>query len=457
MADSPLWTRDEIVAATSGAAQGADFAATGVTFDTRELEPGDLFVALAGERDGHDFAQAAFAKGAAGALVSRPVEGGPFVLVPDTLKALEALGAAARDRADGKRIAVTGSVGKTSVTQALLASLRLAGAAHGSIKSFNNHIGVPLTLARMPRETRYAVFEIGMNHAGEIGPLSRLVRPHVAVVTNVGPVHTENFADGEAGVAKAKAEIFEGLEPSGGAVLDADGAWFGVLGEAARAAGAQVLTFGEGEGADARLLPSPSMGEGRVVATLHGRPLDFPIAQRGAHWGKNSLAVLLALEAAGAPIDVGIEALASFAPLAGRGAERRVALAHGDFTLIDESYNANPISMRAAFETLSRRKGRKLAVLTDMLELGSTAEAMHASLAEPIEAARVDLVFAAGPFMRRLYDELPPSSRGGWAPTAVELAPQVTAAVRDGDVVMVKGSNGSKASLVVQALRELEA
>ena len=494
MADSPLWTRDEIVAATRGAPQGADFAATGVTFDTRELQPGDLFVALGGERDGHDFAQAAFDKGAAGALVSRPVEGGPYVLVPDTLKALEALGSAARDRAEAKRIAVTGSVGKTSVTQALLAALKLAGPAHGSVKSFNNHIGVPLTLARMPRETRYAVFEIGMNHAGEIGPLSRLVKPHVAVVTNVGPVHTENFADGEAGVARAKAEVFEGLEPGGVVVLDADGAWFSVLSEAAVAAGGRVATFGTGEGVDARLLApsvasappratspasqarrdrasaspftgelsaageSPATTEGPfVLATLHGRLLDFPIAQTGAHWGKNSLAVLLALEAAGAPIEAGIAALASFAPLAGRGAERRIALPHGGFTLIDESYNANPISMRAAFDTLSRRAGRKLVVLTDMLELGPTAAEFHTALAQPIADAGVDLVFAAGPMMRHLYDALPPALRGGWAPDAQALATRVTAAVRDGDVVMAKGSNGSKASLVVRALQAMEA
>ncbi len=504
MADSPLWTRDEIVAATHGAATGADFAATGVTFDTRELQPGDLFVALTGERDGHDFAASAFARGAAGALVSRPVEGGPFVVVPDTLKALEALGAAARERADAKRVAVTGSVGKTSVTQALLASLKLAGPAHGSVKSFNNHIGVPLTLARMPRETRYAVFEIGMNHAGEIGPLSRLVKPHVAVVTNVGPVHTENFADGEAGVARAKAEIFEGLEPGGVAVLDGDGAWFGALSEAAVAAHGRVAIFGEGKGVDARLLTpsvasaspratspagggglilhpqapdgcqafrapplagelsaagvSPTTTEGGFVrATLHGRPLDFPIAQRGAHWGKNSLAVLLALEAAGAPVEAGIAALAAFAPLAGRGAETRVPLPQGVFTLIDESYNANPISMRAAFDTLGRREGRKVAVLTDMLELGPDALERHAALAPALVAAKVDQVFAAGPLMRTLYEALPAALRGGWADTAADLAPQVTAAVRGGDVVMVKGSNGSKASLVVKALRELEA
>ena len=459
MADSPppappLWTSDEIVAAVGGALHGAAFAATGVTFDTRELQPGDLFVALAGERDGHDFAAAAFAKGAAGALVSRPVEGGPFVQVADTLRGLEALGAAARDRAPARRIAVTGSVGKTSVTQALLAALRLAGPAHGSVKSFNNHIGVPLTLARMPRETRYAVFEIGMNHAGEIGPLSRLVRPHVAVITNVGPVHIENFADGEAGVARAKAEIFEGVEPGGVAVLDADGAWFGALSAAGGAAGARVVTFGSKDG-DASLLPSPIEGEGRVRALLHGRALDFPVAQTGAHWGKNALVVLLALEAVGAPVEAGIEALATLAPLAGRGAQRRVALGDGAFTLIDESYNANPISMRAAMDTLGRRAGRKLAVLTDMLELGSDAEAMHAALAEPLAAAGVDRVFTAGLLMRALHDALPPERRGGWATDAAALAPTVVAALRDGDVVMVKGSNGSKASLVVRALERL--
>ncbi len=453
----PLWTSPDILAATGGRAIGAPFEAGGVTFDTRELQPGDLFVALAGVRDGHDFVPQALATGAAGALVSHPVGDGPQVVVDDPLAALERLAAAARDRSPARRAAVTGSVGKTSVTQAIAAALRLAGPGHSSVKSFNNHIGVPLTLARMPRTTERAVFEIGMNHAGEIRPLARLVRPHVAVVTTVGPVHTENFADGEAGVARAKAEVFDGLEPGGVAVIPADGRWASFLREAAEAAGARVLTFGSGDDADARLLPSSAEGEGSFRAALHGAPLDFRVGQSGAHWGPNGLAVLLACGELGVPVETTREALAAFGPLAGRGQERRVALADGDFTLVDESYNANPISMRAVLDTLSRRPGRRLVVFTDMLELGPDGERLHAELAPAAVDAGVELAFSAGPLMRAFHDALPPERRGGWAPTAAELAPLVTAAVRPGDVVVVKGSNGSKASLVARALEAMGA
>src|SRR5476651_2169771 len=250
----PLWTAQEIVAATGGALAGQPFAATGVSIDTRTLEPGDLFVALGGARDGHEFVEQAMEKGAVGALASRQVFGSA-VMVDDPLKALERLGVAARERAPkARRGAVTGSVGKTSVTQAIMAGLKLAGRAHSSVKSYNNHIGVPLTLARMPRDTERAVFEVGMNHADEIRPLTRMVRPHAAVVTTVGPVHTENFPDGETGVAHAKAEIFQGLAPGGVAVLNADDRWFGLLKAEAEKAGAQVRTFGRAAGSDARLI-----------------------------------------------------------------------------------------------------------------------------------------------------------------------------------------------------------
>ncbi len=454
----PLWTSVAIADATGGRVGGELFSATGVSFDTREVQPGDLFVALEGVRDGHDFVRDAFARGAAGALVSRQVEGGPAVQVDgSTLMALEALAAAARERSGALRAAVTGSVGKTSVTQAMLAALALAGEAHGSVKSFNNHIGVPLTLARMPAATQRAVFEIGMNHADEIAPLSRLVGPHVAVVTTIGPVHTENFADGEAGVAKAKAEIFEGLAPRGVAVIPADGPWADFLTDMARLAGARVLTFGSAEGADARLHGFEPGEEGAVVvASLHGRLLRFPIAQKGAHWGPNSLAVLLACGELGAPVETTLEALASFAPLAGRGAERRLSVAGGEYLLIDESYNANPISIRAALDTLSRRPGRRIAVLTDMLELGPEAERLHAELAQAAVDADVAQVFTAGPLMHALHDALPPERRGAWAPSAAYLAPKVVEAIRPGDVVMIKGSNGSKASVVVRALQDAQ-
>jgi UDP-N-acetylmuramoyl-tripeptide--D-alanyl-D-alanine ligase len=391
--------------------------------------------------------------------VTREV-GGPGVVVGDTLAALEALGQAARERApQARRGAVTGSVGKTSVTQAVMAGLTLAGRAHSSVKSYNNHIGVPLTLARMPGATERAVFEIGMNHADEIRPLSRMVRPHAALVTTVGPVHTENFPDGEAGVARAKAEVFDGLEPGGVAVLNADNRWFDLLKAAAGQAGASVRTFGTGEGCDARLIDfHVPGGHALVQSRFHGKGLDFPILQTGLHWGLNSMAVLLMLEALGVDLDDGLAALGSFEPLAGRGAEKPVRLAGGAFTLIDESYNANPISMASAIATLGARKsaGRRIVALTDMLELGEESPRHHAALAEPLAAAAIDLVFCAGPLMKSLWDALPPTRRGGYAENAGELAPQVARAVEPGDVVMVKGSNGSKASVVAAALSALD-
>jgi len=455
----PLWTSKEIVEATGGELVGQAFAATGVSIDTRTLEAGDLFVALGGVRDGHEFVDQAMGKGAAGALVSQPVSG-PAVMVPDTLAALERLGAAARDRApQARRGAVTGSVGKTSVTQAIAAGLKLAGRWHSSVKSYNNHIGVPLTLARMPRDTERAVFEIGMNHADEVRPLTRMVRPHAAVVTTVGPVHTENFADGEAGVARAKAEVFEGLQPGGVAVLNADNRWFEFLKGEAKKAGAEVRAFGTGEGCDARLIDfQPVHGPGGdhavVQARLHGKGLDFPILQTGQHWGLNSMAVLLMLEALDVDLSDSLAALGSFEPLEGRGAEKAIAVKGGSFTLIDESYNANPISMASAIATLGARKtaGRRIVALTDMLELGPEGPGFHAALAEPLARARVDLVFCAGPLMKSLFDALPSTRRGAYAETAAEIAPQVARAAEPGDLVMVKGSNGSKAGLIAQAL-----
>lgn len=456
----PLWTAAEVAAATGGVLHGDDRLITGLTYSSREIVPGDLFLALKGERDGHEFAAAAFAAGAATALVEHPVEGGPCVVVPDTLHGLEALGVAARERAPHvKRGAVTGSVGKTSVTQAIKAGLDLAGPAHASIKSYNNHIGVPLTLARMPVETRRAVFEIGMNAPGEIAPLSRFVAPHAACVTTVGPVHIEAFADGEAGVAREKASIFQGLVPGGAAVANGDATLFPVLRDAAQAIGARLLTFGSDAGHDARLLDFRPDAEGAsVAAELFGRRIDYRLAQSGAHWGLNSLCVLLMLDALDVTLDTGLEALAGFQPLAGRGQTSTVTTPEGAFTLIDESYNANPLSMAAGFKTLGARatSGRRIVVLTDMLELGDQSRDLHEGLAGPIDAAGLDLVHAAGPEMRWLYDALPASRRGVWRATAAELATEAHLLVAPGDVVMVKGSNGSKASLVAKALADLQ-
>ena len=457
MAD-PLWTSEEIAMATKGSAN-LPFAVSGVSIDTRTVEPGDLFIALAGARDGHEFVAQALAKGATGALVSQPTEG-PCVQVLDTFLALEALGVTARRRAvHARRGAITGSVGKTSVTQAIAAGLKRAGTAHASVKSYNNHIGVPLTLARMPANTQRAIFEIGMNHADEIEPLSRMVAPHVVAITTVGPVHTENFPDGEAGVARAKAEVFAGLEPGGVAILNADNRWFEYLSTEAKAVGATIRSFGGHSGCDARLLDfQVDRGTAVVSARLSGRDLRFPILQTGFHWGPNSMAVLLMLEALGVSLEDGIATLGDFAPLDGRGAEYPVRLADGDFTLIDESYNANPISMAATFASLGARKttGRRLVALTDMLELGPDERSFHAALAQPLGEAKIDLVFCAGPLMKSLWEALPSTRRGGYAESAAELAPQLARAVEPGDLVMVKGSNGSKAGAVVTALKALD-
>jgi UDP-N-acetylmuramoyl-tripeptide--D-alanyl-D-alanine ligase len=286
-----------------------------------------------------------------------------------------------------------------------------------------------------------------------------MVRPHAAVVTTVGPVHTENFPDGEQGVARAKAEVFEGLEPGGVAILNADNKWFGLLKAEAAKAGAEVRTFGMAEGCDARLIDFQADGGHAVVqGRFHGKAVDFPILQTGGHWGLNSMAVLLMLEALDVDLGDSLAALGSFEPLEGRGAERQVRLAGGAFTLIDESYNANPISMASAIATLGARKtaGRRIVALTDMLELGDEAPRYHAALAEPLAEANVDLVFCAGPLMKSLWDALPPTRRGGYAETAAELAPQVVRTAEPGDLVMVKGSNGSKAGAVAAALSALD-
>jgi UDP-N-acetylmuramoyl-tripeptide--D-alanyl-D-alanine ligase len=441
----PLWTSTEIAKATGGQAVGPDFEVLGLSIDTRSMEQGDLFIALAGMRDGHEFVEQALVKGAAGSLASRAVAGSS-VRVADVLAGLEQMGIAARERA--------------SLTQAVSKGLAMAGQSHASIKSYNNHIGVPLTLARMPRDTERAVFEIGMNHADEIDPLSRMVRPHAVCVSTVGPVHIENFPDGEAGVARAKAEIFAGIEPGGTAVLNADDRWFDLLAAQAKAAGSKVIRFGAGVECEARLTDIQAVAGGaQVSAVLHGKAVTFPILQSGAHWGHNSLAALMMMQALGVDLEMGIAALGAFEPLDGRGAEREVGLAAGGtFTLIDESYNANPLSMAAVLRSLGGRKatGRKIVALTDMLELGEVGPGLHAKIAGTITAAGIDQVYCSGPLMKSLWDALPPTQRGGYAMTATDLAPVVTSAVAAGDVVMVKGSNGSKASVIAAALAALD-
>jgi UDP-N-acetylmuramoyl-tripeptide--D-alanyl-D-alanine ligase len=466
MADTPLWTFDELARATGGTLTGLSAGgvtiANGVNFDSRALQTGDVFLALKGVRDGHDFVPQAFQSGAAIAVTRRPIEGGPCLLVPDVQKALEDMAVFARYRATGaKRGAVTGSVGKTSVTQMVMQGLTQAGRAHSAIKSFNNHIGVPLTLARMPADTERAVFEIGMNHADEITPLSEFVAPHAVIVTTVGGAHTENFPDGDSGVARAKAEIFDGLLPGGLAILNTDNVWFDFLQREARGAGALVAAFGEAGGNDAQLVSHVVNGErADITARFHGKDIAFSLSHTGKHQAMNAMSVLLMLEALDVDLDTSIAALEGAAALDGRGKVTRKALKGGQITLIDESYNANPVSMRATLAALGLRpkpaESRKIVVLTDMLELGTDEGALHAGLAPVIAAQDIDSVYLAGPLMKSLWEALPPALRGSYAETAAELTPALIEGLQGGDVVMVKGSNGSKAGLIAKTLLALD-
>jgi len=463
-----LWNSAFAAAATGGHVT-VPFAASGVSIDSRTIQKGDLFVALKGpNHDGHDHVAAALAAGAAGAMVSRQPgnvpAGAPLLVVADTLKGLEALGRAARARSRAKVAAVTGSVGKTSTKEALRLALDVGGRpahpTHASAASFNNNIGVPLTLARLPIDAAYAVFEIGMNHPGEITPLTRMVRPNAAVVTTVEGVHTENFPDGIAGVAAAKAEIFDGfaadLEPV--AVLNRDNSFFDMLADRARARGARrIAGFGTDPRAEYRMTDfKPEPTASTVAATINGRRLTYRIGAPGRHWAINTLAVLAAAEALGVDAEAASAAFANIAAPKGRGQRHQVAISGGTYQLIDDSYNASPVSMRASFDVLRAAVpgpgGRRIAVLGDMLELGPMAPELHAGLAEPLLHAGVDLVFTCGTNMARLHATLPAAQRGVHAPSSDLLLPGVRAAVRNGDVVVVKGSLGSRMGRIVDAL-----
>jgi UDP-N-acetylmuramoyl-tripeptide--D-alanyl-D-alanine ligase len=459
-----LWSEAELRAAF-GAAPSAPLGASvrGVSIDSRTLEAGALFIAIKGDaHDGHDHLARAFEAGAVAAVVSRERAGrlaafGPVFAVDDTLKAMERLGVAARARSRARIVAVTGSVGKTTVKEMLRTMLSASGATHASAHSYNNHWGVPLTLARMPANARYGVIEIGMNHAGEIAPLARMARANATLVTTIAPVHIEHLGSIEA-IADAKAEIFLGLEPGGAAVLNRDAPQFERLASKARARGARVLKFGRGADCDARLIEVEAVEGGSLVRTrILGRELDFVLGAPGVHMAENALGALLAAEALGAELDACAPALSSFSPQEGRGARFSVATSDGPATIIDESYNANPASMRAALKLLAAAnpgpKGRRIAVIGDMLELGEKARAMHAELAADLSANRVDLLFGAGPLTRALYDAAPASMRAAWAERSNELADPVVRALRGGDIAMVKGSNGSRMGPLVAALR----
>ncbi|MGE0630474.1 MAG: UDP-N-acetylmuramoylalanyl-D-glutamyl-2,6-diaminopimelate--D-alanyl-D-alanine ligase [Hyphomicrobiaceae bacterium] len=464
---APLWTWDELAAAAEGVADGAPSGPiTGFAIDSRQIVPGDVFVALTDQRDGHEFVPSAFAAGAVAAVVAegytRQSGAGALVRVKETLKGLEAIGKAARARLspEARVVAVTGSAGKTGSKEMLRGCLTKLGATHAPEKSFNNHWGVPLTLARMPAATDFGVFEIGMNHAGEITPLTRLVRPHVAVITTVEPVHLGYFASVEE-IADAKAEIFLGLEPNGVAVLNRDNPHFDRLKAKALAAGAYVASFGTSAQADVRPGSIELGSDGtKIQADCFGGRVIYSIGAPGRHLAMNSLAVLAAIEALEIDFESTIyamSALADFRAPAGRGAREQHEGPRGRVLLVDESYNANPASMRAALASLALVPRadwrRRVVVMGDMLELGERSQELHAELAEAVEAAGADIVFASGPHMKAMFDRLGLGRRGAWAQSPDGLERPLLDTIGDGDMVMVKGSLGSRMGPLVTALR----
>jgi UDP-N-acetylmuramoyl-tripeptide--D-alanyl-D-alanine ligase len=458
--NEPLWTFEEISAAT-GAPLATGGTANGVSIDSRTLEAGDLFVAIKGERaDGHKFVEAAFERGASAAIVEAgydPSSTRPLFRTPDALEALNALGHAARQRPDARIAAVTGSAGKTGTKEMLRVMLAPTGKTHASEKSYNNLWGVPLSLARMPASARFGVFEIGMNHAGEITPLTHLVRPHLAIVTWIAPVHIE-FFNSLADIADAKAEIFEGLEQGGAAILPSGNEQFERLAAHAHKHGATVVPFGEEAEGGARLLSfEPQDSGSRVTASILGSKIAFTLGVPGRHLALNAIAALAAVKLVGGELEAAAAAMASFEAPEGRGRRARFETPEGAVLIIDETYNANPASMSAALGVLggiSRAQyRRRIAVLGDMLELGNAGPQYHAGLKSAIDSNDIDLVFCAGPLMAHLYAELPEHRRGGLAGSSQALLPAVLEAVRGGDAVTVKGSLGSRMGPLAEALR----
>jgi len=450
----PLWTSAEIAAATGGGAS-AEFAVTGVAFDSREVGPGDLFVAMKGEAsDGHLYLDQAFAQGAAGAIVSEPCAH-PHVLVADSFTALQMLGCASRARSGATIIGVTGSVGKTSAKEALFAALDRGapGAVHRSVKSYNNHTGVPLSLARMPRDARFGVFEMGMNHAGELAELTQIVRPHIAVVTAIAPAHTEFFRD-ESAIADAKGEIFAGLEPDGIAIIPFDSPHRDRLTAAAAPHASRIVTFGIAKGADVRAIETVRLATGATFVTVQqdGRELSFTMAQPGMHWVSNALAVIACVEAAGADLGLAGLALAELGGLQGRGARFMTTLADGQALVIDESYNANPASMRATLAVLAKEPGRHVALLGEMRELGAASADYHAGLAEPILAANVEMALLVGEAMAPLAQALEGKVETVHVGDAAAALTSLRTILAPGDAVLIKGSNGVGLARVVTSL-----
>jgi UDP-N-acetylmuramoyl-tripeptide--D-alanyl-D-alanine ligase len=461
---APLWTVEAMAKAMGAARHGSLPAGiSGLSIDTRTIAPGEAFFAIKGDaRDGHDFVEAALKAGAGLAVVAADkrdafAKDAPLLVVPDVLDGLIALARASRARSKAKFIGVTGSVGKTGTKEALKLALSKEGETHASAASYNNHWGVPLSLARCPESARFAVLEMGMNHAGEIAPLTKLVRPHVAIITTIEPVHLEFFPSVEA-IADAKAEIFQGIEPGGAAVINRDNPHFARLEKQAKDANVgRIVSFGENAKADARLVKFALQADSSTAqARILGHDVTYKLGAPGRHVVQNSLAVLAAAALAGADLAVSAVALAELAPPTRRGARQTLELPGGQAHLIDESYNANPASMRAAIALLGQApigpRGRRIAVLGEMLELGVQGVELHSGLAAPIADHSVDLVFCAGPLYRGLWEALPSGRKGGYADTSASLEAQVLGAVRAGDAVMIKGSLGSKMGPIVKAL-----
>jgi UDP-N-acetylmuramoyl-tripeptide--D-alanyl-D-alanine ligase len=450
-----LWTSEEIAAATGGKASAA-FEVTGITFDSREVGPGDLFVAMPGTvHDGHKFVDQAFAAGAAGVIVSQPANG-PHVLVEDTFAALQALGRASRERSRATIIGVTGSVGKTSTKEALYAALdrNRPGKVHRSVKSYNNHTGVPLSLSRMPRDAEYAVLEMGMNNKGEIAALTRQVRPHLALITSIAPAHIENLGSMEA-IADAKGEIFEGLEQGGTAIVPNDTPQRDRLVKAARRHADSIITFGGGDADVHAVHAVTAEGGGSLIsAALLERELTFTISQRGEHWVTNSLAVLAAVEALGADVALAGLALADLGGLKGRGARHVIEVRGGEVLLIDESYNANPASMAATLKSLGEESevARRIAVLGPMRELGEHSSELHAGLAPAVRNAHVDQLILIGDEMRPLAEKVIGNISLDLVSNVDEAIEALRRIVRPGDAVLVKASNSVGLAKLVESM-----
>ena len=466
MSEQPLWTSGAMMAAMRAERRGTlPTAITGISIDSRTVAPGEAYFAIKGDvHDGHAFVAAALKAGAALAVVEAAqrdafAADAPLLIVEDVLDALRDLARASRERLTGQVVAVTGSVGKTSTKEALRSVLGAQGKTHASVASFNNHWGVPLSLARCPADVRFAIFEIGMNHAGEIKPLVKMVRPHVAIVTTVEAVHLEFFSGVEA-IADAKAEIFEGVEPGGAVVLNRDNSQFARLQKRAKKLGVgRIVSFGADKKADACLLDlALHPASSAVHAKILGQELTYKLAVPGRHMAMNSLAVLAASSLAGADLALAGLALSQAQPAAGRGVRHTLTVPNGEATLIDESYNANPASMAAALNVLGQAKiggqGRRIAVLGDMLELGPTSPDLHRGLIEAVQANGIDMIFCCGPLMRNLWDALSTGKRGGYAEGSAALESQVLSAIRAGDVIMVKGSLGSRMKSIVTALEK---